>query len=74
MHNYFFRKAASLGSAKAFTKCGDLIYSGKGVGRKDKTEAFRCYMKASSMNDVEALNNIGLMLESGFDDRVSDHG
>jgi hypothetical protein len=27
-----FRKAAGKGQAKAFRKCGDLLYSGKGCG------------------------------------------
>jgi hypothetical protein len=27
-----FRKAASKGQAKAYRKCGDLLYSGKGCG------------------------------------------
>ncbi len=39
----YYRKAAALGFAKAHTKCGDLLYSGKGVGKRDKAEAFRCY-------------------------------
>ena len=57
---------------KAYTKCGDFIYSGKGTGgRRDKTEAFKCYQRAAQSNDAEALNNIGLMLESGFDDKLS---
>lgn len=67
-----YRKAASLGMAKAFTKCGDFVYSGKGCGKFDKSEAFKCYQKAALLNDSEALNNIGLMLELGFDDRPSD--
>jgi TPR repeat protein len=61
-----------MGYAKAHVKCGDFLYSGKGCGRKDKTEAFKCYQKAANMNDSEALNNIGLMIENGFDDRPSD--
>jgi TPR repeat protein len=69
---YLFRKAANLGMAKAFTKCGDFVYSGKGCGKIDKSEAFKCYQKAALLNDSEALNNIGLMLELGFEDRPSD--
>ena len=68
----YFRKAASLGFAKAYTKCGDLLYSGKGCGKKDKGEAFKCYQRAASMNDSEALNNLGLMIEVGFEDRAGD--
>ena len=57
---------------KAYTKCGDLLYSGKGCGKKDKGEAFKCYQRAASMNDSEALNNLGLMIEVGFEDRPGD--
>ena len=53
-------------------KCGDFIYSGRGVGRRDKTEAFKCYQKAALLNDSEAINNLGLMTENGFDDRIGD--
>ena len=31
-----------------------------------------CYKKAADHNDAEALNNIGVMLESGYDDKLSD--
>lgn len=58
--------------AKAYTKCGDFLYSGKGCGKKDKAEAFKCYLKAASMNEADALNNLGLMIELGFDDRPGD--
>lgn len=57
---------------KAYVKCGDFIYSGKGVGRRDKSEAFKCYQKAALMNDSEAMNSLGLMIETGFDDRLGD--
>ncbi len=66
------RKAAYLNYPKAYVKCGDFIYSGRGVGRRDKTEAFKCYQKAALMNDAEALNSIGLMIENGFDERLGD--
>lgn len=62
-----------LNHPKAYVKCGDLIYSGKGVGKRDKTEAFKCYQKAAALNDAEAMNNLGLMLENGFDEKLSDH-
>ena len=29
-------------------------------------------MKAASLNDSEAINNLGLMIESGYDDKVGD--
>ena len=61
-----------MGFAKANTKCGDFLYSGKGCGKRDKTEAFKAYQKSAAMNDSEALNNLGLMLELGFDDRPAD--
>jgi TPR repeat protein len=61
-----------MGYAKAFTKCGDLLYSGKGCGKRDKSEAFKSYQRAAQMNDSEAINNLGLMIESGFEDRISD--
>ncbi len=66
------RKAATLGHVKAYTKCGDFIYSGKAHGgRRDKSEAFKCYQRAAQGNDPEAMNNLGLMLETGFDDKLS---
>lgn len=43
----YYRKAAGLGFAKAFTKCGDFLYSGKGCGKKDKKEAYLCYQRAA---------------------------
>ena len=53
-----------MGYAKGLTKCGDFIYSGKGCGgKRDRSEAFKYYMKAAQMNDPEAMNSVGLMLE-----------
>lgn len=43
----YYKKAAGLGFIKALTKCGDFLYSGKGCGKKDKSEAFKCYQKAA---------------------------
>jgi uncharacterized protein len=43
----YYKKAANMGFAKAYTKCGDLLYSGKGCGKKDKSEAFKCYQRAA---------------------------
>lgn len=70
----YYKKAAAKDFAKAHTKCGDLLYSGKGRGcdRRNKTEAFKCYQRAAALGDSEALNNLGLMIENGFDDRPSD--
>ena len=67
-----YRKAAGKGQGKAYRKCGDLLYSGKGCGQRNKTEAYKCYLKASSLGDNEATNSIGLMIENGFDDRPAD--
>ena len=42
-------------------------------------EAFKCYKKAGEFGNARALNNIGLMIESGFDgisadpDKASTH-
>ena len=63
-----------MGYAKAYTKCGNFIYSGKGCGgKKDKAEAFKYYFKGAQLNDAEAMNNLGLMNESGYNEKVSDH-
>jgi len=45
-----------LGFAKAFTKCGDFIYSGTATGYKDKTVAFGSYKKAAELGDPLACN------------------
>lgn len=51
---------------KAYTKCGDFFYSGKGIGgKRNKTEAFICYSKGAGLNDAESMNNLGLMMEQG---------
>jgi uncharacterized protein len=70
----YYKKAAGKDFAKAHTKCGDLLYSGKGRGggRRNKSEAFKCYQRAAALGDPEALNNLGLMIENGFDDRSAD--
>jgi TPR repeat protein len=72
LYHINYRKAAAKGMAKAYRKCGDLLYSGKGCGYRNKTEAYKCYMKASSLGDNEATNSMGLMIETGFDDRPAD--
>ena len=46
-----------------------MLYSGRGCGHRNKTEAFKCYQKAANARDGEAINSMGLMIESGFDDR-----
>ena len=40
---------------------------GQILQKRDKMEAFKCYKKASDFGSARALNNLGLMLESGFD-------
>jgi TPR repeat protein len=60
----FYKKAAQIGNHfKAYSKCGDFYYSSG-----DKKSAMSCYKKAADLGDVSALNNIGLILESGYDD------
>jgi TPR repeat protein len=39
----YYLKAAQMGHGKSYSKCGDFIYSGKGCGKKDKSEAFKYY-------------------------------
>jgi len=63
----YYRKAANLGHAKAFKRCGDFLYSGCGLLRTDKHEAFNCYLKAAELRDEEAFNALGLMYEKGFE-------
>jgi len=60
----FFKKSAALGqNCKSYSKCGDFYYS---LG--DKKSAMNCYKKAADLGDVQGLNNIGRMYESGFGD------
>jgi len=35
-------------------------------------EAFKCYKKASEMGNIRAMNNLGLMLENGFEGMEAD--
>ena len=35
-------------------------------------EAFKCYKKAGEFGNARALNNLGLMIESGFEGAVAD--
>jgi len=61
----YYRKAASFGHAKAWTKCGDLLYSGRGLLRADKKEAYFSYENGAKKGDPEAYNAIGLLYENG---------
>ena len=75
----YYRKAAKLDHVESLVKCGDYIYSGKGLPSsggsskgsikqlRDKTEAFKCYKRASEFGNSRALNNLGLMYEEGFE-------
>ena len=73
-----YRKAAKLDHVESLVKCGDFIYSGKGTPsfgeargqiheKRDRTEAYKCYKRASEFGSARGMNNLGLMLESGFD-------
>lgn len=64
----YYRKAARLDHVEALTKCGDFIYSGKGldckVGSGDRIEAMKCYRKAADFGSSRAMNSLALMLEA----------
>ena len=62
-----YRKAADLKHAKACKRCGDFLYSGCGLLRTDRPEAFQYYTEACNLGDGEAYNARGLMYESGFE-------
>jgi TPR repeat protein len=63
-YNYF-KKAARMNHAEAISKCGDYLYSGRlSNGVSNRTEALKCYQKASDMNSAVATNNLALMIES----------
>lgn len=40
--------------------------------QRDKNEAFKCYKKAADLGNMRAMNNLGLIVESGFDDVPAD--
>ena len=40
--------------------------------QRDKMEAYKCYWKAGELGNGRALNNLGLMLESGFEGIAAD--
>mmetsp|Transcript_37315 Transcript_37315/g.49074 ORF Transcript_37315/g.49074 Transcript_37315/m.49074 type:complete len:141 (-) Transcript_37315:447-869(-) len=75
----YYRKGAKLDHVDSLVKCGDFLYSGRGLpsfnsrktgsiaARKDAAEAFKCYRKASEMGNSRGMNNCGLMLETGFE-------
>ena len=64
--------AGEKGCGKAYTKCGDLLYCGLGVIKANKTEAVEFYKKAHREGDTQALNNLGLVYESGYDGHPPD--
>ena len=65
----YYKRAARLGHPRALVKAGDFLYSGKGTayGKKDKNAAFNSYQQASEFGSTQALNNMALMLENGFE-------
>ena len=75
----YYRRGAKLDHVESLVKCGDFLYSGRGMPsfntgaqasitqRKDYVEAFKCYKKASDMGNPRGMNNCGLMYESGFE-------
>jgi len=50
-------------------KAGDFLYSGKGTafGKKDKSAAFSSYEQAAEKGNIQAINNMALMLETGYE-------
>lgn len=42
------------------------------VTAKEKAEAIKCYKKAAQMGNARAMNNLGLMLEKGFETQPAD--
>lgn len=80
----YYRKGAKLDHIESLVKCGDFLFSGRGmpsfnsgkqasiVQRRDKFEAFKCYKKASDLGNPRGMNNCGLMYESGFEGMPSE--
>ena len=80
----YYRKAAKLDHVESLVKCGDFLYSGRGLPsfntnhkpsigqRRDKLEAFKCYKKASELGNPRGMNSLGLLYESGFDGNPAD--
>lgn len=66
---HYYKRAAKLGNHfKAYSKCADFYYS-----QGSKKGAFAWYKKAAELGDTSAFNNMGLMLETGYDDVKPDH-
>ena len=75
----YYRRGAKLDHVESLVKCGDFLYSGKGMpsfngaklpaipSGKDKAEAFKCYSKAAELDNTRGMNNCGLMYENGFE-------
>ena len=75
----YYRKGAKLDHVESLVKCGDFLYSGRGMPSfniqqkpsicqdKDKIEALKCYKKAAEFGNVRGMNNCGLLYESGFE-------
>ena len=54
-------KAAELNYPAALNKLGNFFYSGYGVEKIDMAKAIDFYEKAASLNDPDALINLGLI-------------
>lgn len=75
----YYRRGAKLDHVESLVKCGDFLYSGRGmptfnsgqrtsiIQKKDLVEAFKCYKKASDLGNPRGMNNIGLLYENGFE-------
>ena len=50
-----------------------MLYCGLGVIKPNKTEAIEYYKKANRCGDPQALNNLGLIYENGYDGHPPDY-
>lgn len=50
------KAAADLGHGNACAECGDLMYSGKGCLRPDKTKAYEFYEKGARIGSSKCMN------------------
>lgn len=59
---------------ESLAKCGDFLYSGRGLNTKsamgDRQEAQKCYKKAAECGSSRAMNALALMLESTNSDEA----
>lgn len=59
-----YKKAADLGSARAWTYLGILLFEGNG-GKEDKPQAYECFKKASTGGHVRGRYCLAKLLERG---------